>query len=76
MISFIQSCSIDTTAYFSILTTIIIKVHKKNFQIINLSHTGCPMRWLTVATSNFRLPKLFANENEKCLFSQTHRSFT
>ena len=43
MISFIQSCSIDTTAYFSILTTIIIiKVHKNNFQIINLSHSLSP----------------------------------
>ena len=42
MISFIQSCSIDTTAYFSILTTIIIKVHKNNFQIINLSQ-GLPV---------------------------------
>ena len=39
MISFIQSCSIDTTAYFSILTTIIIKVHKNNFQIIYLSQS-------------------------------------
>ena len=37
MICFIQSCSIDTTAYFSILI-IIIKVHKNNFQTISLSH--------------------------------------
>ena len=42
MISFIQSCSIDTMAYFSILTTIIIKVHKNNFQIVNLSHPLSP----------------------------------
>ena len=37
MISFIQSCSIDTTAYFSISIIIIIKVYKNNFKIINLS---------------------------------------
>ena len=39
MNSFIQSCSIDTTAYFFYFdNNNIIKVHKNNFQIINLSH--------------------------------------